>query len=324
MKKRALILGVNGQDGSYLADILLEQGYEVHGLHRHSSCDNLWRIKHLEGKIALHRGDLLDRVSIDRAILASKPDEIYNEADQDNIDWSFKQPCATMDVTGTAVVNLLESARELCPEARVFIPVSATIFGNAPSPQTESTPLNPLSPYAVAKAAAYHAARFYRQVHGMFVATAILYNHDSPRRGKGSLLHELVDKALAVSRSQSRVIYVGDPNAVVDIGYAREYMEAAVKILQQGKPDDFVLSSSHPFTIGSLAYTALAYLGFHSEDMVSVDPNYGRPGLPNTCPSQRITLVGNSGKAHQAFYFHPWMYADELLKSFLSGALKCK
>ena len=170
MSKKALILGIGGQDGSYLAEILLEKGYEVSGMYRRSSTGNLKRIEHIKDKVTSYQGDLLDQASLARILIDSKPDEIYNECDQDNVGYSYSAPGYSADVTAGAVGKLLEHVRLLLPEVRVFQPVSATMFGNSDTDiQNELTPLNPQSPYAVCKAAAYHWARYYRQSCGMFV-----------------------------------------------------------------------------------------------------------------------------------------------------------
>lgn len=242
MTKRALILGVGGQDGSYLCDILLEKGYEVHGLYRRSSVDNLTRIAHVRERVTLHAGDVTDPSSQDVAFMRSSPHEVYHVADQDEVGHSFAAPGVAVAVTYGGTVNVLEAVRRCCPAARVFIPSSATVFGDAPPPQSESTPFDPRSPYACAKAAAYYAARMYREHYGLFVACGIMFNHDSPRRGGGYLLQR-------IARGQP---LWGDTEAVVDIGYAREYMEAAWRMMQLDTPDDFVLGTGVGYRIKDL------------------------------------------------------------------------
>lgn len=285
---KALILGVTGQDGSYLAEILLEKGYEVHGLYRRSSTDNLGRIKHLEGKITLHKGDLADISSIEKAILASDCDVIYNVADQDSVPWSYETPGYSMDVTAGAVAKILEAVKQINKGIRFFQPCSAMVFGDAPAPQNEETRFNPLSPYAVAKASAYYIARYYRQVHGMFVSTAILYNHDSPRRSEEYLLHKICYSAVRIARGKQTKIKLGDLDAIVDIGYARDYMETVVSIMEHNKPDDFVVGHGTGKTIRDLVFFALSMAGISTspstdiEDFVEIDPGFKRPGKPQT------------------------------------------
>ena len=294
--KRALILGVGGQDGSYLAELLLEKGYEVHGLYRRSSVDNLWRIAGIRDKITLHQGDMSDPLSADRVIRKVMPDELYNEADQDHVGWSYETPGYSADITYGAVARLLDSVLEINRQwgsrIQVFQPLSATMFGDAPAPQNEQTPLNPLSPYACAKAAAFHLCHYYRQVHGMYVATAIFYNHDSVRRSGEYLLHQIC-KAAATGDA----VVVGDDRMWVDIGDAEEYMEAAWNIMQLPDPDDFVIASNNCMSIGLICDMALYDAGRKGEKY-RVDPSRLRPG-------PKAELIGSTAKAEKAFGFNP-------------------
>lgn len=250
MTKRALITGINGQDGSYLADILLEKSFEVHGLYRRSSVDNLTRIAHCRERITLHAGDVTDAGSLYRIFDdCDRFDEVYHLADQDEVGHSFTAPGVSVAVTYGGTVNVLEAVRQLTPSTRVFVPSSATIFGNAPPPQNEETPLDPCSPYAVAKAAVIHACRMYREHYGLHVCCGIMFNHDSPRRGSGYLLQR-------IARGQP---LWGDQEAVVDIGYAREYMEAAWRMMQLDKPDDFVIGTGRGYRIKDLVEGVMAW-----------------------------------------------------------------
>lgn len=310
---RALILGVGGQDGSYLADILLEKGYEVHGLIRRSSVDNTVRIKHVLDRIVLHQGDLADYGSLHHAIVASNPDEIYNEADQDAVGWSRHVPSYNYDVTFKAAGNLLEIMRHEAPEARLFQPVSATMFQGAEYPQDEDTPLTPKSPYACAKAGAYLLSRYYREVHGMFVSTGILYNHDSPRRGEDYLVHKICKSAIRVAEGKQDKIRLGNLDHLVDIGHAREYMEAAWSILQLDKPDDYVIATGISYSVGALAYSALGQLGItDTHSLVEVDPSFV-PKIGRTEPP----LIGDIEKARTAFGFNPTLHGFMLINSIL-------
>lgn len=242
MTKRALVLGCGGQDGSFLCDILLEKGYCVHGLYRRSSVDNLTRIAHCRDRVTLHAGDVTDPNSLAVVMSAVNPHEVYHVADQDEVGHSFAAPSVAVDVTYGGTVNVLEAVRRCCPSARVFIPSSATVFGDAPPPQAESTPFAPQSPYACAKAAAYYAARMYREHYGLHVCCGIMFNHDSPGRGGGYLLQR-------IARGQP---LWGDQEAVVDIGYAYEYMKAVWRMMQLDKPDDFVLGTGKGYRIKDL------------------------------------------------------------------------
>ena len=306
--KRALILGIGGQDGSYLADILLERGYTVHGLHRHSSVDNLHRIRSIKSKLLLHRGDITDHNATSSLIREIHPSEIYNVADQDSVPWSFSLPTRTFDVTTTAVANILETICQFDLSIKVFQPVSAVMFGDAPFPQTEDTPINPLSPYGVAKAATYHLCRYYRQVHDVQVWTGILYNHDSPRRSPGYLLQELAYQAVQVARGREKRIRVGDPHMIVDIGFARDYMEGAVDMLKSPLPHDAILASGSARDIHSIVLEALHIV--NSDAGIVQDTSLLRPG-------PKVTLVGDNMRALWNFRFKPKTSFTELLRSII-------
>ena len=249
--KKALITGVTGQDGSYLADILLEQGYEVHGLYRRVSQGNFKNIDHIIDErpveFHLHRGDITDPSSVLRIVRDVTPDEVYHMADQDNVGWSHDTPWYSSEVTTKGTATLLECVRVYVPKCRVFVPCSATMFGAAPPPQDEQTPFSPQSPYAVAKTAAYYWAQYYRETHGLHVTTGVMYNHDSPRRHGDYLLHKICKAAVS-----GISIELGDPYQRVDVGYAREYMELAVKLVQLPKPAVYVVGTGEAPTIGDM------------------------------------------------------------------------
>ena len=269
--KKALILGITGQDGSYLADILLERGYTVHGMVRRSSTGNLRNIEHNLGKITLHNGDMSDPLSIQRIIAEVMPDEIYNEADQDHVSFSYDTISYSGDITGSAVGRLLEIIKTTCKTAKVFIPLSATMFGNAPAPQNEETPFSPQSPYAVSKVTAYYWAKYYREHHGMFVTSAILYNHDSVRRAGDYLLHKIARQAIAVQRGQQETIELtGNLGLRVDIGFAKDYMLAAYYSLQQSIPASIMIGSGDAKPVFRLGFYALEAAG-KSGEMVGTD-----------------------------------------------------
>jgi len=249
--KSVLILGIGGQDGSYLADNLLARGgYKIHGLVRRSSTGNLRNVAHLEGKVTLHRGDLSDPLSIHRILQEVAPHYVYNLADQDHVGWSDCHVGYNLDVTAGAVGRLLESIRLLTASGeipfdgiRVFQACSATMYGPRERPITEDCPLNPQSPYAVAKAAAYHLCRMYRQRYGMFVSCGILFNHDSPRRSPDYLPQQIARQAVEVLRGKRKRIELKGPNARVDVGWAPEYVEAMRLICEADVPDDFVVGT---------------------------------------------------------------------------------
>ena len=274
MGKRALILGVGGQDGSYLAEILLESGYEVHGLVRHSSGNNLWRIRHLLDKITLHKGDICDGVRLAMLIDELAPDEIYNEADQDSVGWSGKAPGYQIEVTYKAVSTILETLRYMGGKVRFFQPVSSTMFGDQPYPHTETTPLKPQSPYACAKAAAFLLCQHYRREHGVYVSCGILYNHDSPRRGPDYLLQRI---------ARGEPLW-GDLSTIVDVGYAPEYMEAAYQSLQQSESRDYVIATGRGYRIADLQNWAKGLTGEPEPEFKQL----AYPVLPYDCQARRI------------------------------------
>lgn len=309
--KRALILGVGGQDGSYLAHLLLARGYDVHGLHRHSSVDNLGRIAHLRDLVTLHRGDLTDERSLRKALYGSDPDEVYNMADQDNVDWSFSLPEVSVDVTYWGVVRLLGVVQDYCSKMRVFQPVSATMFGDAQPPQDEDTPLCPLSPYACAKAAAWHYCRYMRRVHGLKVSCGIMYNHDSPRRGEEYLLQK-VCKAAAQARLGMRPKFPKcDLTANVDIGFAGDFVDAAWRMLQLEEPGDFVVASGRSVDLDTLFRMAFGEDPWHPARSDVVDGRvewvgeFKRPGPVHQ-------LMGDASKLRAATGWRPTVCIEEL------------
>ena len=315
---KALILGIGGQDGSYLADVLLEQGAEVHGLYRHASYDNLTRITHCRDRLTLHRGDLTDLTTLQRVIRDAAPDEIYNAADQDHVGWSAQIPLVNWDVTSKAVAGLLEVVRQTRPAARVYQPISSTVFGLAKHYQCEDTPLNPLSHYACCKAAAWHACRYYRQVYGLFVCCAVLYNHDSPRRKPGYLLQDLLAKARKVTTGEAETLSVGAMDQIVDIGYAREYAEAACRMLRYDAPLDYIICSGSIWTIAGVARECLRQLGVSGAgELVVEDPGLGNPGpVP--------TLAGDGRRAEQLLGWRAETKIPDLIHMLLTSAERAR
>jgi len=304
MSKTALIIGIGGQDGSYLAEILLNKGYSVHGIYRRSSVNNLWRIEGIRDRLTLHIGDLCDTNSIVRTINYVRPDEVYNLADQDDVRCSHHSAGYNYDVTGAAVGRLLESfvgrdrftsSGEKC---RFFQAISATIFGNPTEPQNLNTPLNPLSPYACAKAFALHLCRYYRQVHNMWISTAIFYNHDSPRRGGGYLLQKIGRGLVQVAAGKIEHIRLYNPNERVNIGHAKSYMDAASRMLQNPYPADLLIGNTCDAKIARLAYYAMGYLGLDDNAVLWE----GGPTTPylspdkSACTSAEIAVCWNGGR----------------------------
>ncbi|MBI2048856.1 MAG: GDP-mannose 4,6-dehydratase [Candidatus Liptonbacteria bacterium] len=314
MAKKALILGITGQDGSYLAEILLEKGYEVHGFIRRTSTGNTKNIEHLLDKVTLHRGDMLDATSLYRAIQESKPEEIYNEADQDHAGWSFNAVDYQMNITGSAPARVLEIIRQLNPKIKYFQPITSNIFGKAENPQTEETPFRPQSPYACAKVLAYVLSRFYRETYGMFVSTGIFYNHESPRRPEEYVTRKISRAAAKIKLGLQDKLELGDMSIKIDWGYSKEYMEAAWNILQLEKPDDFIICTGEAHSVQEFVDEAFGVVGLDPKKYVGVNPKFLRPGV-NT------TLIGDISKAKKAFGFDPKVKFKELVRIMVEADL---
>ena len=313
---KALILGVTGQDGSYLAEILLDKGYEVHGMVRRSATGNTRNIEHLLDRITLHRGDLADTTSLYRIIRTVAPRELYNEADQDHVRWSFDTPEYSYDITGSAVGRLLEIVRQVDPTIKVFQPTTSNMFGASPAwPQTEDTAFRPQSPYACAKLLAYVLARHYRDAYGMFVSTAILYNHESPRRTEEYVTRKITRGAARIKAGLQDRLSLGDLSATVDWGYAQEYMEAAWRILQQERADDYIIATGEGHTVREWLDTAFELVGLDPEAVVSIDAGLLRPASP-------ALLVGDASKARAAFGFDPQVRFRRLIEVMLDADLR--
>jgi len=313
---KALILGVTGQDGSYLAEILLDKGYEVHGMVRRSATGNTRNIEHLLDRITLHRGDLADTTSLYRIIRTVAPRELYNEADQDHVRWSFDTPEYSYDITGSAVGRVLEIVRQTDPTIRVFQPCTSNMFGTVTAwPQTEDTAFRPQSPYACAKLLAYVLARHYRDAYGMFVSTAILYNHESPRRTEEYVTRKITRAAARIKAGLQDRLSLGDLSATVDWGYAQEYMEAAWRILQQERADDYIIATGEGHTVREWLDTAFELVGLDPEAVVSIDAGLLRPASP-------ALLVGDASKARAAFGFDPQVRFRRLIEVMLDADLR--
>src|SRR3990167_84215 len=247
---KALITGITGQDGSYLAELLLSKGYEVHGVVRRSSVDNLYRIEHLLDKIKIHSGDLSDPVGLRNIIQKVMPDEIYHEADQDHIGWSYDVPNYSYDITGTAPGKIFEIVRTTCPKAKVFQPLSITMFADRSAPQKIGMDFNPQSPYSCGKVLAYYLAKYYREQFGIFISTATFTTHESERIGKDYLLQKIIRQAKLVKEGKQDAINMSNLDFRVDIGYAPEFMEMAWQIMQLEEPGDYTVGTGEWHTVG--------------------------------------------------------------------------
>ncbi len=315
-KKRALILGIGGQDGSYLAELLLSKDYEVHGLIRRSATGNTRNIDHLLDRVTLHRGDLADTPSLLKAVTSAKPQEIYNEADQDHAGWSYDLVDYASDITGGAPGRILEIIRQTDPKIRYFQPLTSNMFGQTDAEkQNESTPFNPQSPYAAAKVYAYYLTRYYRNVHGIFASTATFFNHESPRRTESYVTRKITKAAVRISMGLQKKLFLGDIEARLDFGFAGEYMEAAWNILQLREPDDFVIGTGVACSVREFMEEAFRAVGLEAKDHVEIDPKLLRPGKTST-------LIADYGKAAKAFGYEPKVTYKELVKIMVDADRK--
>ncbi len=314
-QKKVLVLGVTGQDGSFLAELLLDKGYEVHGLIRRSATGNKRNIQGILNKITLHKGDLADATSIYRVINSVKPDEIYNMADQDHVSWSFDAVEYSIDITGAAVARILEAIRHIDPKIKFLQPVSFNMFGKVPSPQNEESNFRPQSPYGCAKVLAYMLARYYRDVFGLFASTAIFGNHESPRRSEEYVTKKIVRAAARISKGLQKELYLGDLSMEIDFGYSKEYAEAAWNILQLKKADDFMICTGEVHSVKEWLDESFRYAGLKADDYVKIDSKLIRP-------SKTEVLTGDSVKARKAFGFKPKVKFKELVKIMMEHELK--
>ena len=321
--KKALIFGVTGQDGSYLAEILLEKDYEVHGMVRRSATGNTKNINHLlknpkllNNNFFIHRGDLADPTSIYRIIDSIRPDEIYNEADQDHVSWSFDMVGYSMDITAAAVGRILEIIRQIDTSIKYFQPCTSNMFGKTDEQfQNETTRFNPQSPYACAKLMAYYLTRYYRETFGIFASTALLYNHESPRRPEEYVTRKITSSVARISCGKQDKLVLGDLSARIDWGYAREYMEVAWNILQLEKPDDFVIGTGEAHSVEDFVEEAFSLVGLKKNKYLTTDVNLIRP-------TKTSTLIGDITKANKYFGFNPKVKFKELVKIMVDADIK--
>jgi GDPmannose 4,6-dehydratase len=316
MAKKALITGITGQDGSYLADYLLEQGYEVHGMVRRTSTETSSRIDHLEGRIRFLQADLLDQQSLVSALEESRPDEIYNLAAQSFVPTSWSQPVLTGEFTALGVTRLLDAMRQVCPEARFYQASSSEMFGKVREvPQTEKTPFHPRSPYAVAKAYGHHITVNYRESYGLFAASGILFNHESPRRGREFVTRKITDGVARIKLGLASELRLGNLDAQRDWGYAGDYVRAMHLMLQHDQPDDFVIATGKTHSIRQFLEVAFGHVGLKWEDYVKQDPRYMRP-------AEVDQLIGDSTKARNQLGWEPSVSFEQLVVMMVDADLE--
>ena len=314
--KKALILGINGQDGSYLSEILLEKGYEVHGLIRRTSTGNLENVQDILQEIELHYGDLSDPISLYHIIRTIKPVEIYNEADQDHAGISFQIPAYNFDITGSAVGRVLEIIRQIDSGIRFFQPVTSNMFGKTTiSPQNENTPFNPQNPYACAKTFAYNLSKMYRDVYSMYVSIGIFYNHESPRRTDEYVTRKITKAAARIKLGKQNEIILGNINAIIDWGFARDYMEAAWEIMQLNKPDTFVIGSGEVHSVKDFLELAFNEVKLDYKEFLKTEEKFMRP-------AENSILLADSSKAKKVFNFQPKTNLKKLVKMMVNHDLE--
>jgi GDPmannose 4,6-dehydratase len=314
--RKALITGITGQDGSYLAELLLEKGYEVHGLVRRSSSFNTWRIDHVRDHLVLHYGDLVDQNSLVRTIELIGPEEVYNLAAQSHVKVSFEMPEYTTDVTAMGVLRLLDAVRELGSKARVYQAGSSEMFGLVQeTPQTERTPFHPRSPYGVAKVFGHWMTINYREGYGLHASNGILFNHESPRRGENFVTRKITMGLAAIKKGQSKELRLGNLDAKRDWGYARDYVEAMWLILQQPAPDDYVVATGETHSVREFLDEAFGYVGLDWQQYVKVDPKYFRP-------AEVDFLLGDPAKAKAKLGWKPKCSFRDLVRLMVDADME--
>jgi GDPmannose 4,6-dehydratase len=322
MAKRALVTGITGQDGSYLAELLLAKGYEVHGLVRRSSSFNTRRIDHLYvdpheagARFFLHYGDMSDSGQLSHLIYNIQPEEIYHLAAQSHVRVSFDMPEYTGDVTGLGVTRLLETIRRSGIKTRFYQASSSELYGSTPPPQNEDTPMRPRSPYAAAKLYAYWMVRNYREAYGLYAVNGILFNHESPRRGETFVTRKITRAVARIKLGLQDKLYLGNLAARRDWGYAPDYVEAMWLMLQQERPGDYVLATGESHAVREFLEAAFAHLDLDWRQYVEIDPRYFRP-------TEVDALLGDAGKARRLLGWQPKVSFAELVRIMVDADLQ--
>jgi GDPmannose 4,6-dehydratase len=313
-EKRALVTGISGQDGSYLAELLLEKGYEVHGIIRRSSSFNTGRIEHLYQdphesgtRLFNHYGDLSDSVALTKLLYELQPDEIYHLGAQSHVRVSFDIPEYTFDITGAGTLRVLDAMRESGVRARFYQASSSEMYGSAPPPQSETTPFHPRSPYGVAKVASYWATVNYREAYGIFAVNGILFNHESPRRGETFVTRKITRAVARIAAGLQDKLYLGNLEAKRDWGYAPDYVEAMWLMLQADEPEDFVIATGETHSVKEAVEIAFARQGLDPDEHVEIDPHYYRP-------AEVDELLGDASKAREELGWEPKVRFKELIE----------
>jgi len=320
--KRAFITGITGQDGSYLAELLLLKGYEVHGLIRRASTFNTSRIDHLyvdphdpDAKLFLHYGDLSDGARLVSLLGELRPDEVYNLAAQSHVRVSFDEPEHTGDTTGVGSMRMLEAVRMSGIHTRFYQASSSEMFGATLPPQNEETPFYPRSPYGAAKVYSYWVTKNYREAYGMFAVNGILFNHESPRRGETFLTRKVTRAVAAIKAGKQDTVYLGNLDSIRDWGYAAEYVEGMWRMLQADEPDDYALATGGNFTVRDFVETAFSHVGLNWEDHVRFDERYLRP-------TEVDALIGDASKAREKLGWVPEVDTAQLARLMVDADIE--
>lgn len=314
--KRALITGITGQDGSYLAELLLEKRYRVFGMVRRASTENYNRIDHLRDRIEFVQADLLDQLSLIRALEKTQPDEIYNLAAMSFVPTSWKQPVLTGEFTALGVTRMLEAMRLVCPQSRFYQASSSEMFGAVREvPQNEHTPFHPRSPYGVAKVYGHYITVNYRESYGLYTVSGILFNHESPRRGKEFVTRKISDGVARIKVGLADKLPMGNLEARRDWGFAGDYVRAMWMMLQQDQPDDYVIATGVQHSVKEFLEQAFAYVGLDWRDHVVTDPDLLRP-------AEVDHLLGDASKAREKLHWEPQVSFNELVRMMVDADLK--
>jgi len=316
MAKRALITGITGQDGSYLAELLLSKGYEVHGMVRRSSEEKFERIAHLKGKVLLHQGDLLDQFSLARLLSDLNPDEVYNLAAQSFVPTSWNQPVLTGEFTALGVTKMLEAVRYSAPKARFYQASSSEMFGKVREvPQNENTPFYPRSPYGVAKAYGHFITVNYRESYKLFAVSGILFNHESPRRGLEFVTRKISDGVARIKLGLQKRLPMGNLDARRDWGFAPDYVDAMWRMLQADAPDDYVIATHETHTVQEFCEAAFSRAGLDWQEHVYIDPAFVRP-------AEVDVLIGDASKARRKLGWEPAVRFKQLVELMVDADLE--
>jgi GDPmannose 4,6-dehydratase len=313
--RRALITGITGQDGSYLAELLLEKGYEVHGMVRRASTETFQRLEGIRDDLVLHTGDLLDQRSLGDVLRETEPEEIYNLAAMSFVAASWSQPVLTAEFTAVGVTRMLEAMREVAPSARFYQASSSEMFGKVLEvPQNEKTPFYPRSPYGVAKCYGHFITVNYRESYDLFACSGILFNHEAPRRGLEFVTRKVTHGAAAIKLGLQQELALGNLDAERDWGYAKDYVEAMWLMLQQDEPDDFVIATGQAHSVRELVRIAFDHVGLDPEEHIRIDPRFLRP-------AEVEHLIGDASKAREKLGWAPRTSFEEMIRLMVDADL---